>query len=159
MRHLRKITDDKVSIDILAYGECEFRLMVGEAVIFEDFTDPHGISFLIRDFDPDESESWDRCLDTDGFCLECQREILFQRLDLRESDSLTRTETILDHGRSDTFLLHLDIDPELEKGLLDEERLLLDLIGGDGILMLDLIQELDTRIVPCSEVKRFCRDF
>lgn len=121
VRHLCEITDDKVPIDILSYGERELRLVMCEAIILEDFTDTDDITFLIWNFDPDESETRDRRLDADGFCLECQREILFQRLDLRESDSLTRAETILDHGRSDTFFFHLDIDPELEKGFLDKE--------------------------------------
>lgn len=121
MRHLREVSDDEVSIDILTDREREFRLVMDEAVIFEDFSDTDGIAFLIRDFDPDESESWDGCLDTYRFGLQGEREILLQRLDLRETDSLTRTESILDHGRSDTLLFHLDIDPELEKGLLDKE--------------------------------------
>lgn len=121
MGHLREISDDEVTIDILPYSERELRLVMGEAIIFEDFSYTDNISFLIRNFDPDEPESRDWCLDTDGFCLQGKREIFFERFDLRESHSFGRSQSILDHGRSDTLLFHLDIDAELEKCLLNEE--------------------------------------
>ncbi len=133
--------------------------MVREAVIFEDFTDANDISFFIWHLYPDEAKTRNRCLDTDRFCLQRQSQILLQRFDLREADSFTRAESVLDDSRSYAFLFHIDIDTELEKCLLDEEGLLLDLIGGDRILMFDLIQEFDTRIVPCAKIERLCRDF
>lgn len=128
MWHLREITDDEVTIDILTYGEGELRLVMCEAVIFEDFSNSDDVSFFIWHLDPDESESWNWRLDADGFCLQCQGEILLQGFDLREADSLRGAESVLDHGGTDTLLFHIDIDAELEKGFLDEEGFLFDLI-------------------------------
>ena len=121
MGHLREITDDEVTIDILPHGKGELGLVMREAVIFEDFSDTDNISFLIRNFDPDKPESRNRRLDTDGFCLQSKCEIFFERFDLRESHSFTGSEAILDNSRSDTLLFHFDIDTELEKCFLNEE--------------------------------------
>ncbi len=119
--HLREISDDEVPIDVLPYGECKLRLVMSEAIIFKDFSYTDDIAFLIRDFDPNEPESRDGGLDTDGLCLECECEIFLEGFDLREPHSLTWSESILDHGRSDTLFFHLDVDTELQKCLLDQE--------------------------------------
>lgn len=121
MWHLREVSDDEITIDILADRECEFRFMMDKCIIFEDFSDPDDISFFIWYLDTDETETRDRCLDTDRFRLQCESEILLQGFDFREADSFTRTESILDDSRSDTLFFHIDIDAELEKGLLDKE--------------------------------------
>lgn len=131
---------------------------MGEAIVFENFTDSDDVSFFIWYFDPDESNSWDWCLNTDTFCLEGEGEIFFEGFDPRETDSFRRSETILDHGRSDTLLFHLDIDAKLEKCLLDHKRLFLDLICRDEILVCHFIEELDTREIPRSKVD-FCLSF
>ena len=69
MWHLREIADDEVTIDILSHRDGELRLMVREAIIFEDFADTYYITFLVWYLNTNESESWDRCLDTDRFRL------------------------------------------------------------------------------------------
>lgn len=129
MWHFREVTDDIVSLDIFPERERELRFMMCEALIREDFSDADDVTFFIWYLDTDESESWDRCLDTDRFRLQSECEIFFQGFDLREADSLRRSEAILDNRRSDTLLLHLDIDTELEKCLLDQDRFLLYLIS------------------------------
>ena len=121
MWHLREISYDEVPIDILSHGDRELRFVTSECNIFEDFFDSYGIPFLIWYLDSDEPESWDRCLDSYGFCLECEREIFFESFDFCQSDSLRWSESILDYGRADTLILHLDIDAELEKCPLYEE--------------------------------------
>lgn len=129
MWHLREISDDEVTIYILSYSYSELRLVVSECIIFEDFLDPDGISFFIWDFDPDESKSWDRSLNTDRFCFECECEIFFQAFDLCKTYSLTRSEAILYNSRTDTLPFHIDIDTELKKCFLYQDRFLFDLIG------------------------------
>ncbi len=140
MWHLCEISDDEVTIDILAYCDCEFGLVASECGILKDFFDSYGIPFFIWYLDTDEPKSWDRCLDSYGFCLECEREIFFERFYLCESDSLRWSESILDDSRSDTLILHLDIDAKLEKCALYEQRLLLDLLWRDDIDMLYIIE-------------------
>lgn len=88
MWHLREVSDDKISLDILPESECELGLMSAECCIFEDFLDSNGVTFFIRNFDTDETESRDWCLDTDTLGLECEREVFFESFDLRESHSL-----------------------------------------------------------------------
>ena len=129
MRHLREIPDDEVSVDILSYCYSEFRFMMGESIILEDFFDPDSISFFIWDFDPDKSESWDRCLDAYRFCLEGKSEVFFEAFDLRKSYPFTWPEAILYNCWSDTLPFHIDIDPKLEECFLDKDRLFFDLIG------------------------------
>ena len=65
--------------------------MVDKCIIFENFADADDVAFLIWHLDTDESESWDRCLDTDRFCLQSESEIFLQSFDLRETYSLCRT--------------------------------------------------------------------
>ncbi len=155
MWHLREISDDEVTIDIFAYSDREFGFVSSECNIFEDLLDPDGISFLIGHLYSYEAESWYRCLYSDGFCLECESEIFFEGNNLGEPDSFTWSETVLDDGRPDTLIFHLDIDAELEECALYEERLLLDLLWRDDIDMLDIIEEPETREVPSPEVDRF----
>ena len=121
MRHLREVSDDEVSLDILPECECELGLVCAECCILEYFLNSHGISLLIRDFYADKTKTWNRCLDTDTLCLERECEVFFEGLNLRESHSLRRPETILDNCRTDTLILHLDIDTELEECLLYQE--------------------------------------
>lgn len=82
MWHLREVSYDIFAIDILSHRECDLRLMMTECIIFEDFPDTHDITLLIRDFDPDESEPWDRCLDTDILGFQGESEIFLETLDL-----------------------------------------------------------------------------
>ena len=154
MWHLREISDDIVTVDILSHCECDLRLMMTECIIFEDFPYTYDIAFLIWDFDTHESESWDRCLDTDRLRLECESEVFFQAFYLRKAYSLTWSQTILDDGRSYTLPFHIDIYAELEECLLDQERLLFDLIGRYDDAVLDLIEELGTWKVPRSKIYR-----
>lgn len=65
MGHLREISDDEVTIDILPYCNGEFGLVSGKRYIFENFFDSNGITFLIWYLYSNETESWDGCLDTD----------------------------------------------------------------------------------------------
>ena len=91
MGHLRKVSDDEVTIDILSHGDGEFRLMVCEAIIFEDFAYSYDIAFFVWYLDAHESESWDRCLDTDRFRFQGEGEIFFQCFYLGKAYSLART--------------------------------------------------------------------
>lgn len=121
MWHLREISHDIVTLDIFSECDRELGFMMGECIIREDFPDTDDVTFFVWYLDTDESESWDRCLDTDRFCLESESEIFFESLDLREPDSLRWSEAILDHSWSYTLPFHIDIDTELEKGFLYEE--------------------------------------
>jgi hypothetical protein len=56
--------------------------MMGKSIITEDFSYADDISFFIWYLDADESKSWDRCLDTDRFCLEREGEVFFERFNL-----------------------------------------------------------------------------
>jgi hypothetical protein len=82
MWHLGKVSDDKISLDIFTESKCELGLMSTKCNILEDFLDAYGITFFIWNFDANESKPWNRSLDTDRFCFECQCEIFFERLDL-----------------------------------------------------------------------------
>lgn len=75
--HLCEISGDIVTIYILTHGERDLRLMMGKYTIFEYFADTDDISLFIGYLDTDESESWDRCLDTDRFGLEGEGEVFF----------------------------------------------------------------------------------
>lgn len=91
MWHLREVADDEVTVDILSHGDGELRLMVREAIIFEDFADTYYIAFLVWHLDTHESESWYRCLYTDRFRFQSEGEIFFQCFYLRKAYSLART--------------------------------------------------------------------
>ncbi len=121
MGHLREISDDAVAIDILPYCDRELGLVVRECSILEDFFDPDGVSFFIGYLDTDESEPWDRCLDTDRFCLEREREVVFEIFDFCQMYSVRGMESVLCDSRSDTLIDHLYIDIELEECALYAE--------------------------------------
>ena len=78
MWHLREITDDEVSLNILPECKCKLGLVCTECCILEDFLNSYGITFFIRDFDTHETKTWDWCLDTDAFCFECKCEVFFE---------------------------------------------------------------------------------
>jgi hypothetical protein len=75
--HLREISGDIVAVYILAHGERDLRLMPSKYTVFEHFSDTDDITLLIRDFDTDEPESWNRRLDTDRFCFQSESEVFF----------------------------------------------------------------------------------
>lgn len=152
MGHLREVSDDEVTIDIFSDRERELGFMLSKGFVFEEFLDTDDITFLIRDFDPDEAEAWNRCLDTDTFGLEGESEVFLQVLDLRKAYSFSRSESVLDDRRTDAFSLHFDIEPELEQGLLDQDGFLFDLTRTDEILMRDRIEEVDSWEIPASEL-------
>lgn len=155
MGHLREITDDEVSLYIFPECESEFGFMCAESAVFEDFFDTNCITFFIRDFDSDESETRDRRLYTDRFCLECESEIVLEIGYLGQANTLGRPETILYDGRADTLILHLDIDAELEECPLDYQRLLFYLFTRDEILMFDSIEELERWEIPSPKIYIF----
>lgn len=121
MGHFSKITNDKVSIDIFSYCYCKFGLVTSEGSILKNFFDSDSITFLVWYLYTDESQPRNRCLDTDRFCFESEGEVFFEGFYLGESDSFTRSQTVLYHSWTDTLIFHLYIDTELEKCPLYKE--------------------------------------
>ena len=154
MWHVFQITDDRISSDTRPHTHSKFWRMFGKCGTFDDLAQTHNITTIIRHFDADKSETRNRCLNTDIFCFQGQRQIFFQSFDTIQLCPFTRFQTILRDRRTHFIAGHMDFYLKLKQRLFDNHWLKLYLFTCEW-LPFWMINELLTRRILPRTLKRF----
>ena len=115
MRHLRDITYNKLSTDILTNRKCNIRLKSSEEIIIYKVSKIYNLVSLVRYLYTNSSFSGNRCFYSDICSSKCHLDIIFKRKYLINSDPLLRLQLISCNSRTNATICYSNIYTEAFK--------------------------------------------